>query len=164
MSTTRGVARTPRCSTRLTRSEVRALSALAGGLTTDEARKELDGISLDTFHSHLRNVGLKQLKPPRASQASKVNTAYETRELPLPEAAKPPQAIEDEDRRLWVAVATHPDLQGIAKDFAVSTRTASRCVKDLMDRFGAKSAPHLVTLGYAYGVLPGPAATALTAG
>lgn len=164
MSTTRGVARTPQCSTRLTPAEVRALAALAEGRTTDEARKDLGGISLDTFNGHLRNIGLKQLKPPRASRASKVNTAYESGELPLPDMAEPPKAIEGEDRELWIAVATHPGIQGIARAVTLSTSTASRRIEELMDRFGAKSEPHLVTLGYAYGVLPAEAATALAAG
>ncbi|WP_331726214.1 hypothetical protein [Streptomyces sp. NBC_00470] len=163
MSTTRGVARTPEFSTRLTPAEVRTLASLAAGRTTDEARQELGGISVNTFNDNLRRIGQKQLKPPRASRASKVNTAYELKDLPLPESAAPPRDIEAEDRKLWIAVATHPSIQGIARAVSLSTSAASRRIEELMHRHGALSEPHLVRLGYAYGVLPAATETALPA-
>ncbi|WP_331762285.1 hypothetical protein OG612_44975 (plasmid) [Streptomyces sp. NBC_01527] len=159
MTRPRGVARVPKGSTRLIPSEIRTLAALARGLTTEEALEEL-GISKDTFNGCLRNIGYKQHSPNRAS---KVRAAYESQELPLPDALVAPEPISDEDRKLWIAVAVQPDPQAIANAVNLSRATARKRIAELMARFEAVTEPHLVTLGYAYGVLPAPAGAALAA-
>ncbi|MGW2082150.1 helix-turn-helix transcriptional regulator [Streptomyces sp. NPDC001939] len=164
MNTTRGVARTPRSNTHLTPSENRALAALAEGCTTDEAREKMGGISLDTFNGYLRNIGLKQVMPPRASRASKVNAAYESKELPLPDPVEPPGPISEGDRALWIAVATLPTIQEVAASVTLSESSARRRIAGLRTRFKAESDPHLVTLGYAYGLRPASTVTAIAAG
>ncbi|QDN54116.1 hypothetical protein [Streptomyces sp. S1D4-20] len=154
MSRTRGVAHAPMPNTRLTPAEIRALSALAEGLDTVGALKRLD-IGLDTFNRTLRNIGDKQ---HRSTRASKVHAAYLSGELPLPASLVAPE-ISDEDRELWVAVASQPDLQATADAVHLSRATTSKHIDDLVSRFGAHSESHLVTLGHSYGVIKAPAAT-----
>lgn len=159
MSRTRGVAHAPLHSTRLTRAEIRVLSALAEGLDTVAALTKLQ-IGLDTFNRTLRNIGDKQ---HRSTRASKVHAAYMSGELPLPDTLVAPK-IGDEDRDLWVAVASQPDIQATADAVHLSRTTTNQRIDDLVSRFGAHSQSHLVTLGHSYGLFEAPAATGLARG
>ncbi|MET8538308.1 hypothetical protein ABZV67_43095 [Streptomyces sp. NPDC005065] len=160
MTRPRGVARAPKDSTRLIPSEIRTLAALARGLTTEEALEEL-GISKDTFNGCLRSIRYKQ---HCSSRASKVRAAYESQDLPLRDPVAAPEPISDEDRQLWIAVAVQPDPQAIADAVYLSKATARKRIAKLMARFEAVTEPHLVTIGYAFGVIPAPAGAALAAG
>ncbi|WP_331732723.1 hypothetical protein OG613_48475 (plasmid) [Streptomyces sp. NBC_00015] len=154
MSRTRGVAHAPMPNTRLTPAEIRALSALAEGLDTVSALTKLD-IALDTFNRTLRNIGNKQ---HRYTRASKVHAAYLSGELLLRAALASPE-ISDDDRKLWVALAAQPDLQATADAVHLSRATTTKRIDDLVARFGAHNAPHLVTLGHAYGLFETTATT-----
>ncbi|MGW1976561.1 hypothetical protein [Streptomyces sp. NPDC001889] len=135
--------------TPLTVMEVSVLARIAVGLDAKGAAADL-GVKPVTAHAHMRTAGDKLYA---TTAATRVHAAYVTGQLPAPAPVDEPADLTDEDRRLIEAIAVHPLMPQVAQAAGVAPSTISGRIKKLMERCGAKTHPHLVHLGHAYGLL-----------
>ncbi|RSO26417.1 hypothetical protein DMH15_29535 [Streptomyces sp. WAC 06725] len=131
---------------------LQCLTHLADGLETVDVARELD-IKLRTFHSHMNHV--RRTFGP-GSYASWLHRAYLTRQIPLPKAVAAPIAFTRQELRLWTALAIRPDLLAVAAAAGLTRPRARGAIRDLAEKAKARTEPHLIKLGHAYRLLPGP--------
>ncbi len=135
--------------TRLTPAEIGVLNELAQGRDTAEAADNLK-ISVGTFTGHVGSIGDKLHV---SSRAAKVHAAIVAGAIPRPARVEPPKGVSPADVTLWRAVATRSRTQEIADAVGLSRASTREAIKDLMQRAGAQSEPHLVLLGHAFGIV-----------
>lgn len=98
-------------------------------------------------------VTLSGRKLGASGRAAVVHATFATRQLTRPERAPAPDNLSDEHIEAWRMVATGATSKIYAKDARITRREAMRRVTDLRRFTGAANDPHLVTLGWTYGLL-----------
>ncbi|MFK8844937.1 hypothetical protein [Streptomyces sp. Ac-502] len=136
----------------LTPAQLRCLTHLADGLTHIGAAHALR-IKVQTFRTHMLHI---RNRWGHGSSATLVHRAYATGQMALPDAVEAPAVFDAAELRLWNAVAEHPSLAEIAIAVGMVRGDARKAIYALLEKAGAKTESHLIKLGYAYRVLPGP--------
>lgn len=129
---------------RLTRRQVEVLQQIAAGKTNTDAALALT-IAVGTLNRCLIEIGYRL---QRSTNASKVDAALSTGQLPCPTApAEVPDLSTDELALLRVARFSNRDR--IAGHAGLTTADVRPCVDALIKKVGAANAAHLVALAYA---------------
>lgn len=134
---------------RLTPAQLRVLSKIALGKNTDQTADELL-ITSGTVSVQLTSISRKLGVSGRAAL---VHAAYATEQIPRPERDTFDGELTDIEIQTWRLIASGASVQQVADVCRVSRRTAREQIKILRRRVDAANDPHLVTLGWRYGVV-----------
>ncbi|MCX4531560.1 helix-turn-helix transcriptional regulator [Streptomyces sp. NBC_01669] len=133
----------------LTRAQGRVLSKIAEGSNTDETADEL-AIAPGTVSVQLISISRKLGVSGRAAL---VHAAYLTEQLSRPEREAFDGEFTDTEIQTWRLVASGASAQLVADVCRISRDTARDRIRILRRRVDAANDPHLVTLGWRYGVV-----------
>lgn len=143
------LARPPASLLPLTPVQLVILAKIARGETTIAIAYDL---SL-TISSVNVQVTLSGRKLGASGRAAVVHAAFATHQLPRPDRAPAPGNISGRHIEAWHMVAIGATSKIYAKRALISRREALRRVTDVRDFASAANDPHLVTLGWMYGLL-----------
>jgi DNA-binding CsgD family transcriptional regulator len=133
----------------LTPAQIRIVQQVAEGKSTDAIASDLT-ITAGTINVQLKHCGQKFGARGRAAV---VHACFVTEQLRRPAMATLPGAFSEAEIETWRMVA----IGATPKEYAARTRIshdeALGRVRALRQRVEAENDPHLVTLGWRYGVL-----------
>ncbi|MCB5163591.1 LuxR C-terminal-related transcriptional regulator [Streptomyces bambusae] len=134
-----------------TPAQVKIVGKLAQGLSTSKAAAEL-GLSEGTVANQMshgnRRAGVRH-------RHALVHACYVTEQLPRPEpTASPPGGIDDTETKLW-SLALDGTYAEIAQHCGLPHDAMKKRIRALRARWGAEHDPHLIALGWMFGVLDG---------
>ncbi|QFQ99299.1 hypothetical protein F9278_27665 [Streptomyces phaeolivaceus] len=130
-------------------AQVRIAKKIAEGKSTEAIASDL-AITQGTIRIQVRHCGQKLGVSGRPAV---VHACYVTGKLTRPEKTSSPGAFSPEEIETWRAVAVGATPQSYADRARISRAEALRRIKALRERVRADNDPHLVTLGWTYGVL-----------
>jgi DNA-binding CsgD family transcriptional regulator len=133
----------------LTPAQVRLALKIADGLDTAQSAFAL-AITSGTVNVQLASMGRKLGVSGRAAV---IHAAYVSRQIPRPEQEEFDGDFTEAEIQMWRLVASGATVQRIADVCRVSRATARVRIRLLRRRVKASNDPHLVTLGWRYGVV-----------
>ncbi|MDX3121591.1 MULTISPECIES: helix-turn-helix domain-containing protein [Streptomyces] len=133
----------------LTPAQIRIAQRVAEGKATPAIASDLS-ITGGTINVQMKHCGQKLGVKGRAAV---VHACYVTEQLKRPPGTVAPGAFSDAETETWRMIAIGADSKDYADRARISRDEALKRMRGLRDRTQAKNDPHLVTLGWAYGVL-----------
>lgn len=133
----------------LTPAQIRIVQQVAEGKSTDAIASDLT-ITAGTINVQLKHCGQKFGIRGRAAV---VHACFVTEQLRRPEKATFPGAFSEAEIATWRMVAIGATSKEYAERARISHDEALGRVRALRERVEAENDPHLVTLGWRYGVL-----------
>lgn len=142
-------ARPPATYLALAPAQVRIAQKVAEGKTTTAIASDLS-ITGGTVNVQMKHCGQKLGVSGRAAV---VHACYVTEQLNRPQQAVLPGAFSDAEIETWQMIAIGATSQDFADRARISRDEALKRMRALRERVQADNDPHLVTFGWAYGVL-----------
>ncbi|MEU6230821.1 LuxR C-terminal-related transcriptional regulator [Streptomyces sp. NPDC047042] len=143
------LARPPASLLPLTPVQLAIVAKIARGETTTAIAYDL---SL-TISSVNVQVTLSGRKLGASGRAAVVHATLATHQLPRPQTVHAPENLSDQHIEAWHMIAVGATSKIYAKRARTSRHEVLRRVRALREFVGAANDPHLVTLGWMYGVL-----------
>lgn len=143
------LARPPASLLPLTPVQLAIVAKLAYGETTNAIAYDLS-LAISSVNVQVTLCGRKL---GASGRAAVVHATFATQQLPRPERAPAPKDISDQHIEAWHMVAIGATSKIYAKRARTSRREVLRRVADVREFVGAANDPHLVTLGWMYGLL-----------
>lgn len=133
-----------------TPAQVRIVAKLAEGTSTAKAAVDL-GIAVGTISAAMssahRRVGVRH-------RHALVHACYVLNLVDRPDTAPPPQSADGDETKILWRLALDDTYAEITRNAAQpSLDVMKQRIQALRARWGAENDPHLVTLGWKYGVL-----------
>ncbi|MEU3793014.1 LuxR C-terminal-related transcriptional regulator [Streptomyces fructofermentans] len=143
------LARPPATLLDLTPAQLRIANKIAQGRSTETIASDLT-ITAGTINVQMKHCGQKLGVRGRAAV---VHACFVTWQIQRPEKAALPDAFSDEEIKTWRMVAAGATSKDYAETAGISRNEALRRFRALRERVKADNGPHLVSLGWRYGVL-----------
>ncbi|MEW2399997.1 LuxR C-terminal-related transcriptional regulator [Streptomyces sp. NPDC046862] len=142
-------ARPPATPLGLTPAQVRIVQKVAEGKSTAAIASDLT-ITTGTINVQIQHCGQKLGVRGRAAI---VHACYVTKQLERPRKVTFPGTLSDAEIETWQMIAIGATPQEYGDRARISRDTAVQRTRDLRKRVDAGNDPHLVSLGWTYGVL-----------
>nr|WP_260859569.1 helix-turn-helix transcriptional regulator [Streptomyces cupreus] len=142
-------ARPPATYLELTPAQVRIAQKVAKGKSTDAIASDLT-ITAGTINVQMKHCGQKLGVSGRAAV---VHACYVTGQLKRPGKAAFPETFSDAETETWWMIAIGATSKDYADRARISRDEALQRIRALRERVRAHNDPHLVTLGWTYGVI-----------
>ncbi|MCF3178789.1 helix-turn-helix transcriptional regulator [Streptomyces polychromogenes] len=133
----------------LTPAQLRIAAKVALGMSSAQVAADL-GLSRATVDVQMSD---SNTKTGVASRTALIHSCYVTDQLPRPELITPAPTADEVEREILWGLALGAELADTGRRCHYSTDAMGRKLRDLKKRWTASNDPHLITLGWQYGVL-----------